>query len=189
MGCLVVGHYTPGNPGGHCFIVVRAPQAAAARSSLRFAIASLWSEKPWHWPWEYYKFRSCVPFHLKTNSAYVSRKNHASWVVWRCCPCSTVRALLAKAHCATAPRGIVEVAQNSISCLIVGQRSPWHAGPFGSPHRGSLYTRLMRQPQLWSTSHPRLQCSGASASCGVHLTRVGSVSCASDTCGVHLTRI
>ena len=34
----------PGNPGGHCFIVVRAPLAAAARSSLRFAIASLWSE-------------------------------------------------------------------------------------------------------------------------------------------------
>ena len=34
----------PGNPGGHCFIVVRAPLAAAARSSLRFAIASLWSK-------------------------------------------------------------------------------------------------------------------------------------------------
>ena len=32
------------NLGGHCFIVVRAPLAAATRSPRRFAIASLWSE-------------------------------------------------------------------------------------------------------------------------------------------------
>ena len=48
--------------------------------------------------------------------------------------------------------------------------SSWDSAPIcmRAHHRGSLYPWLvfMRQRQLWSTSHPRLQCSCASANCG-----------------------
>ena len=49
----------PGNLGGHCFIVVRAPLAAAGRSSLRVALLH-YGQSPLLWPLESNGLCSCV---------------------------------------------------------------------------------------------------------------------------------